>query len=262
MLTTSRKNIKLLLIENVDSLGIVGDVVTVRTGYARNFLLPRNLATQPDEKLIAQLAGKRKQAEAQMAQLRKDRQALTEKLKGVEIDLIRACNDQGVLYGAVTQQDIATALGAKGFKVSPRDVRITSAIKRIENADVHVKLDRDLDAVVKVHVKPDRELPKDTNAEGETISAGAAALGEGGKRDAVGRALEEAVKSIGGKTGWATSENKSNEAKQDDGAKSKGKKKAEDKGEAKPEAKAEAKSEDKPAKAAKAEKAPKAEKKK
>ena len=138
MLTTSRKNIKLLLIENVDSLGIVGDVVTVRTGYARNFLLPRNLATQPDEKLIAQLAGKRKQAEAQMAQLRKDRQALTEKLKGVEIDLIRACNDQGVLYGAVTQQDIATALGAKGFKVSPRDVRITSAIKRIENADVHV----------------------------------------------------------------------------------------------------------------------------
>jgi large subunit ribosomal protein L9 len=254
MLTTSRKNVKLLLIENVESVGIVGDVVTVRTGFARNFLLPRNLATQPDEKLIAQLAGKRKQAEAQMAQLRKDREGLTEKLKGVEVDLIRACNDQGVLYGAVTQQDVAAALTAKGFKVSPRDVRITSAIKRIENVDVHVKLDRDLDAVVKLHIKPDRELSKDPNAEGESVSAGAATAADGGKRDAVGRALEEAVKSIGAKTGWGTGEAKADAAQAGEAkaAKAKGKKsdaKAEATAEAAPEAKAE-----KPAKAEKADK--------
>lgn len=265
MLTTSRNNVKLLLIENVDSLGIVGDVVSVRKGYARNFLLPRNLATQPDEALIAQLAGKRKQAETQMAQLRKDRESMSEKLKGVEIDLIRACNDQGILYGAVTQQDIATALAAKGFKVSPRDVRITSAIKRIEHADVHVRLDRDLDSIVKVHVKPDRELPKDTNAEGESISAGAATLADGAKRDGVGRALEEAVKSIGGKTGWGAGGG-GNEAKKDAGeGKGKGKgKKGDAKAEAKEEAKAEAPAAEKPAKAEKAAKSdkPKAEKKK
>jgi large subunit ribosomal protein L9 len=258
MLTqSSRKNIKLLLVENVEALGIVGDVVTVRTGYARNFLLPRNLATQPDDALIAQLAGKRKQAEAQMAQLRKDRENLIEKLKGIEVELIRACNDQGVLYGAVTQQDVAAALATKGYKVSPRDVRITSAIKRVENVDVHVKLDRDLDAVIRLLVKPDRELSKDANPEGETISAGAATAADGGKRDAVGRALEEAVKSIGAKTGWG-----SGEAKADAGAteaKAGKGKKAEAKGEAKGEAKADDKAEaatkaEKPAKAAKGEK--------
>lgn len=156
------KSLKLLLVENVDSLGIVGDVVTVRTGYARNFLLPRSLATTPSDDLIKQLAGKREQAQKQLAALRKEREATTEKLKGVEIELVRSCNDMGILYGAVTQQDIATALHAKGFKtVVARDVRIAQTIKRVDNFDIHVKLDKDLDAIVKLHVKPDRELTKD-----------------------------------------------------------------------------------------------------
>lgn len=157
------KSLKLLLVENVDSLGIVGDVVTVRTGYARNFLLPRSLATTPSDDLIKQLAGKREQAQKQLAALRKEREATTEKLKGVEIELVRSCNDMGILYGAVTQQDIATALSAKGFKsVVARDVRIAQTIKRVDSFDIHVKLDKDLDAIVKLHVKPDRELAKET----------------------------------------------------------------------------------------------------
>lgn len=182
------KSLQLLLIENVDSLGIVGDVVTVRTGYARNFLLPRNLATKPDDKLIAQLAGKRAEAQRQLAALRKEREATTEKLRGVELELVRACNDQGILYGAVTQQDLAAALQAKGFKtVTPRDVRITQAIKRVDHFDVHVKLDKDLDALIKLHVKPDRELPKDQptdeakDAKGAEAKAGEATDAKAGE---------------------------------------------------------------------------------
>lgn len=199
------KNVKLLLIENVDDLGIVGDVVNVRTGFARNYLLPRNLATQPDEALIKQLAGKRAQAEKLMADRRKDREALSGKLQGVEVEMIRACNDMGILYGAVTQQDIAAALGKQGFKVAPRDVRITSAIKRVDTFDVHIKLDNDLDSVIKLAVKPDRELTKE--AQGEAASAAPAGAGGGDgprRRDALSQAIEAANQQT--VTGWSKRE--------------------------------------------------------
>jgi large subunit ribosomal protein L9 len=248
-------NIELLLIENVDSLGIVGDVVKVRTGYARNFLLPRNLATKPDKALIAQLAGKRADAEKLVAAQRKDREALSNKLQGVEIELVRSCNDMGILYGAITQQDIASALNAKGFKVGPRDVRLTQSIKRVENADVHVKLDKDLDAVVKVHVKADRELPKDRDG-GEVIAAssGFGQGGEGRKKGALDMAIEEVQKGAA-KGGWGGGDKKAasdepagdKKGKKADKGADKGGEKANEKAGDKPEAKADAKAE-KPAK--------------
>ncbi|HLP83618.1 MAG TPA: 50S ribosomal protein L9 [Phycisphaerales bacterium] len=202
------KNVSLLLIENVENVGIVGDVVNVRVGYARNFLLPRSLATKPSDDLVKQLAAKRADAEKLVAAQRKEREAMSEKLKGVEVDIIRSCNDMGILYGAVTQQDIAAALVAKGFKVTGRDVRMSQTIKRIENADVHVKLAKDLDAVVKVHVKPDRELPKDVggasaaDAPAEQAGAGGGE-GKGKRRDALSMALEAANKPAE-KGGWGT----------------------------------------------------------
>lgn len=155
------KNMKLLLIENVDSLGIVGDVVNVRTGFARNFLLPRGLATTPSEELVASLAAKRAEAERQVALLRTQREETTEKLRGVALELIRSCNDQGILYGAITQQDVATELTGRGYAVKPRDVRLPGSIKRVDSYEIHIKLDSDLDAMIRLTVKPDRELPKD-----------------------------------------------------------------------------------------------------
>jgi large subunit ribosomal protein L9 len=162
------KNVKLLLIENVEGQGIVGDVVNVRVGYARNFLLPRGLATKPSEELVAKLASKRAEAQKLLAEQRKQREALTEKLKGVEITLIRSCNDQGILYGAITQQEVASQLNEKGFAVKPRDVRLSQAIKRVDSYDVHIKLDSDLDAQIKLHVQADRKLEK---VEEETAAA-------------------------------------------------------------------------------------------
>ncbi len=152
------RTVKLLLTENVDNLGIVGDVVNVRVGYARNFLLPRQLATVPSDEVIADLAEKRKQAEAERARLRKSREAAIEKIEGLEITMTRACNDQGQLYGSVTQQDIASALTELGYDVMPREVRLSHTIKRIDNFEVMVKFDADLEANVKLHVVPDREL--------------------------------------------------------------------------------------------------------
>src|SRR4051812_11151716 len=102
------KNVKLLLTESVDSLGIVGDVVNVRIGYARNFLLPRNMATTPSDEAIKAVAVKRADAEKALALLRKEREALVQKLSGIELSIQRSCNDLGHLYASVTQQEIAS----------------------------------------------------------------------------------------------------------------------------------------------------------
>lgn len=159
------KSLKLLLTENVEALGIVGDVVTVRTGYARNFLLPRDLATKPSDEKIKALAAKRAVAEKELAELRRQREDLSGKLQGVEITLIRSTNDQGVLYGSITQQDIATALNALGHAVKPRDVRISQVMKRVDKYEVQVKLDADLVSNVKLVVQADRKLDLDREPE-------------------------------------------------------------------------------------------------
>ena len=166
------KTIKLLLTENVDNLGIVGDVVNVRLGYARNYLLPRELATPPSDEILAQLTEKRAQAEKDVAALRQNREALITKLEGIELTLTRSCNDQGQLYGSVTQQDIAESLTELGFSVQPREVRLAQTIKRVDTYEVLVKFDTDLEANIKLWVVADRTLDEDREEEMEFDNEG------------------------------------------------------------------------------------------
>ncbi len=167
-----RKNVKLLLTENVDNLGIVGDVVNVRLGYARNFLLPRGMATKPSDDLIQSLAAKRADAEKEVAALRKKREEAIQKIDGLDVTMQRACNDQGILYGGVTQNDIAEALTQLGFPVRPREVRLPGSIKRIDAYEVTVKFANDLEGTVKIHVVPDRTLQEDEREEMEFDNEG------------------------------------------------------------------------------------------
>ncbi|PHQ80209.1 MAG: 50S ribosomal protein L9 [Phycisphaera sp.] len=167
-----RKDIQLLLIETVDNLGIVGDVVKVRAGYARNYLLPRGLATTPDESLIASLAEKRKVAEVEQGKLRTERETLVKRLDGIEITMQRACNDLGLLYGSVTQQDISGALSTLGFAVKPREIRLPQVIKRLGQFEVNVKLTSDLEEHVQIHVIADREMAGEEREEMEFDNEG------------------------------------------------------------------------------------------
>ncbi|GAB4546730.1 MAG: 50S ribosomal protein L9 [Phycisphaerales bacterium] len=152
------KTIQLLLTSTVEPLGIVGDVVAVKPGYARNFLLPRELATTPSEEKIAELAQARAEAQKERELRRQQREEMVGKLEGFEITLTRACNDQGLLYGSVSQQDIADALAEEGYEVRPRDVRLPHAIKRIDSYEIPVKPESDLEATIKLWVVADREL--------------------------------------------------------------------------------------------------------
>jgi len=152
------KTVQLLLIENVDNLGIVGDVVTVRVGYARNYLLPRGLCTEPNEEILRSLDQKREQAKKDMTRLRGEREGMVKKMEGLRLTLSRSCNDHGHLYGSVTQQDIAGALCEAGFAIRARDVRLPHTIKRLETYDVVIKLDADLETEIHLVVEADREM--------------------------------------------------------------------------------------------------------
>lgn len=167
-----KKNMRLLLVENVDNLGIVGDVVTVRAGYARNYLLPRELATEPSDELVASLAAKRADAQKHIAETRRQREVMIQKMAGLEIKLERSCNDQGILYGSVTQHDIAEALGKLGYSVRAREVRLPNVIKKVDRYDVHVKFDTDLQTDIKLNVVADRVIQSDEREEMEFDNEG------------------------------------------------------------------------------------------
>ncbi len=183
----SKKTVELLLVENVENLGIVGDLVKVKTGYARNFLLPHGYATTPSQELIDQLSEKRKQAQAEMAELRRRREAMIAALDGTEIKVTRSANDQGLLYGSVTQHELAELIAEAGHPIRDRDVRLGETIKRVGHYDITIKPEQDLETTVHLIVEPeggfieDQEDDNEAAGEAEPHSAeeAAAEAGEG-----------------------------------------------------------------------------------
>lgn len=155
------KTIRLLLNENVDNLGIVGDVVHVKSGYARNFLVPRGLATEPTEGNVKRLAQRRAQVEQELREHRTVQEALLAKLEGYELSIQRTANEQGVLFGGVSQRDVADALRTEGFEIDDRAVRIGEQVKRLDVYEIPIVLANDLKTHIKLWVvsdKPTEEL--------------------------------------------------------------------------------------------------------
>ena len=150
------KKVKLLLNKTVENLGIVGDIVKVRPGFARNFLLPQALAESPTPTKIERLKEAREAALAELAKLRKDRESLVERMQNVSIAIQRSCNDQGILYGSVSQRDISDALIAAGYPVDIRAVRLSQSIRRIGEYHVPIQFEKDLRTDVTLKVEPDR----------------------------------------------------------------------------------------------------------
>ena len=152
------RNIELLLLQTMENLGIVGDVVQVKAGYARNYLCPHGLAVTPSPGKIEALKGARAEAEAEMAALRANREQLLERLTDVTMTIERSCNDQGALYGSVTQRDVTDCLIEQGYGVDVKSVRLGHSIRRIGTYSIVIQFDKDLRAEVTLIVNPDREL--------------------------------------------------------------------------------------------------------
>jgi len=152
------KRIELLLLKNIEHLGIVGDVVRVKMGHARNYLLPHGFAEKPTQRRIDSLEAERSEALSDLASLREARVELIGRMEEVQLTMTRSCNDQGVLYGSVTQRDICDALQTNGFDVGPRSCRLAAAIRRIGEYTVPIQFDSDLRTEINLVVEPDQPL--------------------------------------------------------------------------------------------------------
>jgi len=167
--------VELLLLRNVENLGIVGDIVKVRAGYSRNYLLPHALAEHPTQEKVEALKEARAKALAELAAQRALREDTIGKLTGVAIKLVRSCNDQGVLYGSITQRDIADALVAAGYAVDMRAVRLAAPFRRIGSYTCLIQFEKELKADITIEVSADRALEM-MQAQKEADEAAAAAI--------------------------------------------------------------------------------------
>src|SRR5215831_5988110 len=132
-------NVKLLLKESIKNVGKVGDVVEVSPGYARNYLLPKDLAVEPTPNNVKKIEARRKEIERQERERREQQAALLKQLSGVEVTLERKANEQGHLYGAVSATDIAHALQAQNFNVEPDDINLPGRLDRIDTYMVKIQ---------------------------------------------------------------------------------------------------------------------------
>src|SRR4051794_34920291 len=154
---TMSRTVKLLLKESIKNVGRVGDIVDVSPGYARNYLLPRDLAVQPTPGNVKKVEERRKEIEKQERDRRDQQAALIQRLSGVEVTLERRANEQGHLYGAVAATEIAKALQAQGYNIQPDDVNLPGRLDRIDTYQVTIRFAEDLTTDVKVWVAPDAE---------------------------------------------------------------------------------------------------------
>ncbi|MCQ2598626.1 MAG: 50S ribosomal protein L9 [Treponema sp.] len=145
---------KVILNVDVKHLGEEGDVKNVANGYARNFLLPRNLAVPYNEATVAIFEAKKADIEARKEQKRKDSASLKEKLEALDLELVMPAGANGKLFGSVTNSVIADALAKLGFDIERKRIEIAgSAIKAVGTYKVTVKLYEAQVAEVKVTVK-------------------------------------------------------------------------------------------------------------
>lgn len=143
---------KVILIEEIQGLGTRGDVVTVKPGYARNFLIPKNLAREATAGNLKAIEHERKKW-ALAAQQEKDAaQKAADAVKGVRIQIVKRVGDQGHLFGSVTTNEIADALEAKGINIDKRRIELEHPIKNVGMHDVDVRLHRDVTARIQVEV--------------------------------------------------------------------------------------------------------------
>jgi len=148
---------KVLLTQTIERTGIVGEVIDVSNGFARNYLLPKGLAVTPTDGNIKRLEAAKLEYEARIKQQREQKEKLIATLQGVEITLIRNANDEGHLFGSVSKRDIAEELQKLGHQVDADDVKLDEPLRRVDTYTVPVHLAADLKADVKVWITREKK---------------------------------------------------------------------------------------------------------
>ena len=143
---------QIILMERVAKLGQMGDVVSVKQGYARNFLIPSGKALRASEANIARFESQKVQLEAQNLETKTEAEALANKLDGKQFIIIRSASDAGSLYGSVTTRDAAEAAEGAGFNVSKKQMVLGTPIKDLGIHHLSVRLHPEVEAKIELNV--------------------------------------------------------------------------------------------------------------
>ncbi len=153
---------KVLLRRNVRNLGQIGEVVDVKPGYARNYLIPQRLALQPSEGNLKRVEAEKAAYLEQLAKQREQLEARAKVIDGTEVTISARANEEGHLYGSVGRAQIASALAEAGKFVEDQYIELDEAIRELDKYDVTIRFDQDVSATVYVWVVPIREEGLDT----------------------------------------------------------------------------------------------------
>ena len=159
---------QVILLERVAKLGQMGDVVDVKPGFARNFLLPQGKALTASAANIANFESQKAQLEARNLETKKEAEALGEKLDGQQFIVIRSASDAGSLYGSVTPRDAAEAATADGFSIDKKQVALTAPIKELGLHIVTVGLHPEVEVKIELNVARSAE-EAELQASGKSI---------------------------------------------------------------------------------------------
>ena len=144
---------ELLLREDVEHLGLRGELVKVRPGYGRNFLLPRGLAVQATNANIKAISKQRDSLLKKVAADKSAAEAQAALIQSIKLEFVRKVGEHGVLYGSVTSMDIAESVSSKGFELDRKKIQLADPIKEIGEFEIPVKLHREVTANLKIVVK-------------------------------------------------------------------------------------------------------------
>lgn len=145
---------KVILADDVRGLGHRGDTVTVKPGYARNYLFPQGAAYEATDANIRRLGEERKKYDQKTLQEKSVAEEVARKMHGLTIVISKKAGEGDVLYGSVTASEIADALAGRGIEVDRRRIEVAEPIKRLGPHTVHVRLHRDVMAELSVDVQP------------------------------------------------------------------------------------------------------------
>ncbi len=149
--------VDVILLERVENLGQMGQVVKVRPGYARNYLLPQKKALRATKENLAYFEKQRAQLEAQNLQRRSEAEQVAQKLDGISVVIIRQAGESGQLYGSVTARDIADGVTAAGFTITRGQVVLDRAIKTLGMHRIRVVLHPEVSVHVTINVAQSAE---------------------------------------------------------------------------------------------------------
>ena len=159
----------IILLERVEKLGQIGDLVSVKSGFARNYLLPQGKAVFASKENIKLFEERKSQLEGENIARKNEAQKLADKIKFNEVVIIRAASESGQLYGSVSAKDIAQAVTDAGLSINKNQVILNKSLKTLSYEDVSIRLHPEVEFSVKLNIARSSEEAKEQTKSGKAI---------------------------------------------------------------------------------------------